>query len=77
MRPGLNCYIPILHDSKNQDTTIEKIRTQQCCVPTLRGNVDKDTTMLCSYLVLSKLRDSNQIGIAIQATVNSKATTAN
>jgi hypothetical protein len=29
------------------------------------------------YLVLSKSRDSNQIGIAIQATAKSKAITAN
>ena len=82
MRPALNCYIPILHNTQNKDTQnkdkiIPKIRTQQFCVPTLRGIGAQDTTMLCPYLVLSKLLDSNQMGIAIQATANSKATTAN
>ena len=32
---------------------------------------------LLTYLVLSKFRDSNQIGTAIQATTKSKASTAN
>ncbi len=62
--------------SESLSNTKNKDKTTLFC-PYFGGIGVDDTTMLRLYLVLSKVRDSNQIGITIQATANSKANTAN